>query len=333
MLEDEPPPLLPPSFSEPPRAGTASRTLSTTLLAALLIAAAARRAAGRTAAAAAPTAAPTAPAATVRPVDDLPLLRFELAELRPLDPPLLLRAPPEPERLPELLLLLPLLLREPELEPLLRPPPEEALPPLRPAAARFADVDDDFEDDDFELPPERPLLLPPLLPPLLLPPPEEALPPLRPAAARFAEVDDFELLPEDERPLLLPPLLPPLLLPPPDEALPPLRPAAARFAEVELLDEDFEEDFDEEDDDLEDLDDFEEADDFLAPPLLLDAPPFFAPFDALFLDAAMVVSPIQKGFGGEPYFSRSENLAQCNPVYELHKKQCRRTCADCHVEH
>ncbi|HYO78687.1 MAG TPA: hypothetical protein VE010_19665, partial [Thermoanaerobaculia bacterium] len=262
-----------------------SRTLSTTLLAALLIAAAARRAAGRTAAAAAPTAAPTAPAATVRRVDDdLPLLRFELPEeLRPLEPPLLFRAPPEPERLPELLLLLPLLLRELELEPLLRPPPDEALPPLRPAAARFADV-----DDDFELPPERPLLLPPLLPPLLLPPP--------------------------------------------DEALPPLRPAAARFAEVELLDEDFDEDFDDEDDDLEDLDDFEEADDFLAPPLLLDAPPFFAPFDALFF-AAMVVSPIQKGFGGEPYFSRSENLAQCNPVYELHEKQCRRTCADCHAEH
>lgn len=242
--------------------------MSTTFVAAVLIAAPTRRAAGRTAAAAAPTAAPTAPAAaTPRPLDFAELRLVEL--LRRFEPPLLFRAPPAPERLLPERLLPPLLFFA--LEPPLFRPPEEALPPLRPAAARFAEVDDlELLPDD-----ERPLLLPP-----------EALPPLRPAAARFADVE-----PDD---LLLPPREPP------PEALPPLRPAAARFAEVELFEDDFEADF-EDFDDLEDFDDFELLDDDFAPPLLDEPPLFFAPFDALFF-AAMLFLLFQKVFGGEPYF-------------------------------
>lgn len=73
--------------------------------------------------------------------------------------------------------------------------------------------------------------------------------------------------------------------------------ADGRFADFEPFEE---EDFDEDDfDDLLDFDDFELDDDF-APPLL-EPPLFFAPFDALFF-AAMLILLFQKVFGGEPYF-------------------------------
>jgi len=169
------------------------------------------------------------------------------------EPLLLLRdAPPAPERLLLEALLPPLLLREEELEPPLRDPPDDLLPPFLELPPEEAR----FVDDEafFEL----------LLPPLREPPPE-ALPPLRPAIERFAEVTAFL-----EPPFFEPPFAPP-----------------ARFAEAELLD-----DFDDLDDDFEDFEDFDAdfLDDFELD-LLLDPPPFFAPFDALFF-AAMVVSPI-----------------------------------------
>jgi hypothetical protein len=76
--------------------------------------------------------------------------------------------------------------------PLLLLEPPLAVPPLRPAAAFFADVDEEL-----------------LEPPLLLLEPLLALPPLRPAAAFFADVDPelFELDPELFEPELLEPEL------------------------------------------------------------------------------------------------------------------------------
>ncbi len=80
---------------------------------------------------------------------------------------------------------------------------------------------------------------------------------------------------------------------------PPLLPPEGRFADFEPFDEaDFDDFADFEDlEDFDDLDDFELADDFALPLLEL----FFAPFDALFFEA-MLILLFQKVFGGEPYF-------------------------------
>jgi len=202
---------------------------------------------------------------------------FEL--LRAFDPPPLLRAPPAPELLLPLELLLPPLLFLEEPPPLLFFALDEPL--LLPAflelaEGRFEEAEDLEPPDD-----ERPLLLPPLLPPPLLPPAFLEL-----TGGRFADFDGDDLLDLED------------LLPPPFFEEPPafLALTGGRFADFEPFDEaGFDDDFD----DLLDLADFELTDAF-APPLL-EPPLFFAPFDALFF-AAMLILLFQKVFGGEPYF-------------------------------
>jgi hypothetical protein len=227
---------LPPAALVPPRAGIASRTLSI----ALETAARARFAAGRTAAAAAPTAAPTAPAVATRRVlaelfDPRELLRFALDERLPLEAFLLLEA----------LLLPPALRRALLLEAFFEPPP-----PLRepPPLERFEELDAFFEE-----------------PPPFFAPPPDALPPLRPATERFADVTAFFAL----------------------RTAAPLRAPDERFADEDPPFDDLEDEafFDEDFDDFEDLDDFALDAFFELLLFLLEPPPFFAPFDALFFAA------------------------------------------------
>ncbi|HET7436440.1 MAG TPA: hypothetical protein VFN10_17145 [Thermoanaerobaculia bacterium] len=218
----------------------------------------------------------------------------------------------------------------PEVRPPPEMPPDEALPPLR-AAALLGALD--------ALPPLRPAEEPPRL----ADDPDDAF--FEEALERLAEpFDDFEDLEDDA---------------PPREALLPLRPAAARLAEEEaFLDDEaffeeaeafFEEEeeafFDDEpfDDFLlppllffeDDPDDFLVEDDFFDPPfeplLLLEPDDFFA--EELFFAAMRGFSLFKKTLrlGSRTFFRPGDGDCTCNSVHELHKKQCRRTCRDCHV--